>query len=57
MGVAINSGLGEGSFKSGPFLYRNIEHKYKTKYLYWYGGNLSYTSMMLYIKTARMTRN
>ena len=59
-------GGGWGRFKLGPFLYRkykrgekslmflhrvnNIEHNKKTKYLYWHGGNLSYTSMILYIK-------
>ena len=25
MGVATNSGVGEGQFKSGPFLYRKYE--------------------------------
>ena len=31
--------------KKSLFLYHNIEHN--IKHLYWYGGNLSYTSMIL----------
>ena len=38
------------------FLHRgnNIEHDIKAKYLYWHGGNLFYTSMILYIKTVTL---
>ena len=56
----MDLGGGGGSFKSGLFLslmflhhFNNIEHNIKQN-IYWHGGNLSYTSMVLYIKTARM---
>ena len=62
-GIATNSGLGDlfciiGTNvvqKSLTFLHcvNNIEHNIK-RILCWHKGNLSYTTMILYVKTERM---